>query len=152
MPLKETRLAQDRSYFVAKANDLITKSRYSLSFQQQKILLYFISRIKPHDEERTVYELSIKEFSKICGYDEYNGYYYQSIKADIKKLCDASSWIEIEPGKEILFRWIDRAEINKNSGTIRISFHHSVSQYSHWVKDIRNIVYIMPCVYHTNIL
>ena len=129
MPLKEKRLSQERSYFVVKANDLITKSRYSLSFQQQKILLYFISRIKPTDEERTVYELSIKEFSKVCGYDEYNGYYYQSIKADIKKLCDASSWIETEPGKEELFRWIDRAEINRNSGTIKISFHHTVSQY-----------------------
>lgn len=129
MPLKEKRLSQERSYFVVKANDLITKSRYSLSFQQQKILLYFISRIKPTDEERTVYELSIKEFSKICGYDEYNGYYYQSIKADIKKLCDASSWIETEPGKEELFRWIDRAEINRNSGTIKISFHYTVSQY-----------------------
>lgn len=129
MPLKEKRLSQERSYFVVKANDLITKSRYSLSFQQQKILLYFISRIKPTDEERTVYELSIKEFSKVCGYDEYNGYYYQSIKADIKKLCDASSWIETEPGKEELFRWIDRAEINRNSGTIKISFHYTVSQY-----------------------
>lgn len=129
MPLKEKRLSQERSYFVVKANDLITKSRYSLSFQQQKILLYFISRIKPTDEERTVYELSIKEFSKVCGYDEYNGYYYQSIKADIKKLCDASSWIETEPGKEELFRWIDRAEINRKSGTIKISFHHTVSQY-----------------------
>ena len=129
MPLKEKRLSQERSYFVVKANDLITKSRYSLSFQQQKILLYFISRIKSTDEERTLYELSIKEFSKVCGYDENSGYYYQAIKADIKKLCDASSWIETEPGKEELFRWIDRAEINKNSGTIKISFHHNVSQY-----------------------
>lgn len=129
MPLKEKRLSQERSYFVVKANDLITKSRYSLSFQQQKILLYFISRIKPNDEERTLYELSIKEFSKVCGYDENSGYYYQAIKADIKKLCDSSSWIETEPGKEELFRWIDRAEINKNSGTIKISFHHTVSQY-----------------------
>lgn len=129
MPLKEKRLSQERSYFVIKANDLITKSRYSLSFQQQKILLYFISRIKSTDEERTLYELSIKEFSKVCGYDENSGYYYQAIKADIKKLCDASSWIETEPGKEELFRWIDRAEINKNSGTIKISFHHNVSQY-----------------------
>lgn len=129
MPLKEKRLSQERSYFVVKANDLITKSRYSLSFQQQKILLYFISRIKPNDEERTLYELSIKDFSKVCGYDETSGYYYQAIKADIKKLCDSSSWIETEPGKEELFRWIDRAEINKNSGTIKISFHHTVSQY-----------------------
>ena len=52
------------------------------------------------DEENTMYELSIKEFAKVCGYVEDSGYYYQSIKDDIKKLRDVSSWIEIwENGK-----------------------------------------------------
>ena len=125
----EQRLSKKRSYFVVKDNDLITKSRYSLTLQQQKILLYLISLIKPNDDGQTMYELSIKEFSKVCGYNEESGYYYQSIKSDIKKLSDASSWIEISPGKEILFRWIDRAEIDKNNGTIMISFHYSVIPY-----------------------
>lgn len=129
MPLKEKKLSQERSYFVVKDNALITKSRYSLTLQQQKILLYFISRIKPDDEEHTMYELSIKEFAKVCGYVEDSGYYYQAIKQDIKELRDVSSWIEIEPGKEVLFSWIDRAEIDKKSGTIRVSFHYTVAQY-----------------------
>lgn len=129
MPLKEKRLSQERSYFVVKDNQLITKSRYSLSLQQQKILLYFISRIKPMDEENTMYELSIKEFAKVCGYVEDSGYYYQSIKDDIKKLRDVSSWIEMGDGKEVLFSWIDRAEIDKKSGTLRVSFHYTVAPY-----------------------
>ena len=150
MPLKEKRLSQDRSYFVVKANELITKSRYSLTFQQQKILLYFISRIKPEDDDRTVYELSIKDFSKVCGYDEYNGYYYQSIKADIKKLHDVSSWIEIEPDREVLFSWIDRAEIDKKSGTIRVSFHSTVAQYLFALKEryTQYSLYNVLCLSH----
>lgn len=129
MPLKEKRLSQERSYFVAKDNALITKSRYSLTLQQQKILLYFISRIKPTDEEHTMYELSIKDFAKVCGYVEDSGYYYQAIKADVKKLRDVSSWIEVEPGKEVLFSWIDRAEIDRKNGSLKVSFHYTVAPY-----------------------
>lgn len=123
------RLTQEQSYFVAKDNQLITKSRYSLSMAQQKILLYFISRIKPFDDENTMYELSIKEFAKVCGYVEDSGYYYQAIKADIKSLRDVSNWIEVDKGKEVLFSWINRAEIDRKNGTIKISFHNTVSKY-----------------------
>ena len=127
MPLNDEKLRKERSFVVAKDNRLITKSRYSLTLQQQKILLYLISRIKPTDEVGTVYELPISEFIKVCGYD--NAYYYKAVKDDIKKLHDTSSWIEIEKGKEILFSWIDTAEINHNSGKIRITFHSTVSSY-----------------------
>lgn len=123
------RLSQERSYFVAKDNQLITKSRYSLSLRQQRILLFLISRIKPTDEETTLYEFEIKDFIKICGYEDTSGSYYPVVKKDIKELADASSWIEVEKGKEILFRWINTAEINKRSGLIRISFHSSVARY-----------------------
>ena len=129
MPLQDETLIKERSYYVVKANNLITKSRYNLTLQQQKILLYFIAQIKPEDNGNTVYELSIAEFAKICGYVEDSGYYYQSIKNDIKKLSDTSSWIEIEKGKEVLFRWINTAEINQNDGTIKISFHSSITPY-----------------------
>ena len=127
MTLNDEQLAKDRSFVVAKDNRLITKSRYSLTVQQQKILLYLISRIKPNDEVGTTYELPISDFIKVCGYD--NAYYYKAVKDDIKKLHDTSSWIEVEKGKEVLFSWIDKAEINHNSGKIRITFHSTVSPY-----------------------
>ena len=67
-----------------------------MTLQQQKILLYLISRIKPNDEQGEIYELSIKDFAKVCGYVEDSGYYYQTIKADIKKLRDEISHYTIE--------------------------------------------------------
>lgn len=129
MPLKDELISKDRNYYVVKANQLITKSRYSLSAQQQKILLYLISRIKPDDDTNTVYDFSIKDFAKVCGYDVSSGYYYPLIKDDIKKLRDASSWIEIEKDREVLFSWLNTVELNKNSGEIRISFHSTVAPY-----------------------
>lgn len=127
MPLKAEEIRKERDYVVAKDNWIITRSRFSLTLQQQKILLYLISRIKPTDEIGTIYELPISDFKKVCGYD--NDYYYKAIKDDIKKLHDTSSWIEIEKGREVLFSWIDKAEINRNSGVIKIAFHSTVSPY-----------------------
>ena len=129
MPLSKDKLLKERSYYVVKANNLITKSRYSLSLQQQKVLLFLISQIKPEDDYNTIYELKISDFSTVCGYVEDSGYYYQSIKDDIKKLRDLSFWIEVDKDKEILLSWLNMVELNKNSGTIRISFHYSVSPY-----------------------
>ena len=47
---------------VVKANDLIQKSRFSLTLQQQKIILYLISKIMPTDENFQLYEFSIPDF------------------------------------------------------------------------------------------
>ncbi|MDY4786917.1 MAG: RepB family plasmid replication initiator protein, partial [Bacteroidaceae bacterium] len=44
---------------VVKANDLIQKSRFSLSVQQQKIVLYLISQISQFDTDFKLYEFSI---------------------------------------------------------------------------------------------
>ena len=143
-------IVKSRDYFVVKDNQLITKSRYSLSLQQQKILLYFISRIKPTDEEGSMYEIEIKDFIKVCGYYDENGAYYPLIKKDVKELADTSSWIEIEKGKEILFRWIDRAEINKQKGLIRVSFHSSVAPYLFELRQryTQYSLYDVLCLHH----
>lgn len=129
LPLNDELIRKERNYYVVKANQLIQKSRYNLSTQQQKILLYLISRIKPDDETNTIYTFSIKDFAKVCGYDISSGYYYPLIKDDIKKLRDASSWIEIEKGREVLFSWLNTVEINRNSGEIKVSFHSTVVPY-----------------------
>ena len=52
---EEVRLAR-----VRKANELIQKSRFSLSLQQQKIILYLISKIQPTDTEFHEYKFEIK--------------------------------------------------------------------------------------------
>ena len=60
---------QMRQNTVVKANELIQKSRFSLSLQQQKIVLYLISQITPFDEDFKLYEFSIIEFCRVSGID-----------------------------------------------------------------------------------
>lgn len=104
---------------VTKSNDLIQKSRFSLSLQQQKIILCLISQISPYDEAFKLYEFSIVDFCKACGIDYENGKNYRDLKAAIKEIADKSLWITIEE-EETLLRWIEKPYINKNDGMIKI--------------------------------
>ena len=70
---------------VVKSNDLIQKSRFDLSLQEQKIILYLISQITPYDEEFKNYEFSIPEFCKICGIDHTSGGNYADLKPRLNK-------------------------------------------------------------------
>lgn len=117
-------------YFVAKGNQLITDTRYSVTLQQQKELLFLISMIKPTDSPNTMYEFSINEFAKACECTPVNGEYYQTIKNDIQRIAEMSCWIKtgIE-GEEEIFRWIDRAVIDLGNGRLGIKFHYTVTEY-----------------------
>ncbi len=109
-----------RRMFVVKANALIQKSRFSLSLQQQKIVLYLISKIQPTDTKFIQYEFNIPDFCHVCGIDYDSGKNYSDLKAQIKEIADKSLWITLEDGTETLVRWIERPYISRREGIIRI--------------------------------
>jgi plasmid replication initiation protein len=133
-------LKQDNQYLeirnrtVIKANDLIQKSRFNLSLQQQKIVLYLISQISAYDEEFKLYEFSINEFCKVCGIDDTSGKNYTDLKQAIKDIADKSLWIKIED-EETLLRWIEKPYINRNSGTIKIRLDEDMKPYLLQLKE-----------------
>lgn len=104
---------------VVKANELITKSRFDLTLQQQKMVLYIISQVNPFDNDFKLYEFNIREFCKLCGI-ETNGTQYEELKAQIKAIADQSVWVELENEEETTLRWIEKPYINKRSGKIKI--------------------------------
>lgn len=121
------KIRQDREACVVKANQLIQKSRFDLSTQQQKIILYLISKITPKDEDFEEYEFTIKEFCAICGIT--SGSIYTDLKDQIKRIADKSLWVEISPGNETLLRWIEKPYIDTNSGTIRIRLDRDMKPF-----------------------
>lgn len=109
-----------RNKTVVKANELIQKSRFNLSLQQQKIVLYLISQISMYDADFKEYEFNISEFCRVCGIDETSGKNYKDLKQAIKDIADKSLWIQIDEKTETLLRWIEKPYINKLEGTIKI--------------------------------
>lgn len=117
---QDTHFLEVRNKQVRKANELIQKSRFNLSLQQQKVVLYLISQISPFDEDFKLYEFSVSEFCRVCGIDETSGKNYTDLKNAIKDIADKSLWIHLDDGTETLLRWIEKPYINKKSGMISI--------------------------------
>ncbi len=121
--------SDERYNLVVKANDLITKSRFSLSTQQQKIVLYLISKIDPFDTDFKVLEFSVKEFCNACGIDAQSGKHYEALKAHIKAISDKSIWVKLPNAKETLLRWIEKPYIDERNGTIQIKLDDDMKPF-----------------------
>lgn len=126
---KDAAIFESRDLMVVKANALIQKSRFSLSLQEQRIILYIISKIKPDDKELNAISISYKEFCSVCGIDiSAGGFYYNEIKTVIKSLADKSIWIKKDNDTEVLVRWIEKPTINKTDG-IKIKLDDDLMPY-----------------------
>ena len=125
----ERKMTQLRDYKVVKSNNLIQKTRFQLTMQEQKIILYMISKIKPDEEDFSTLDFSISEFCKVCGMDSTSGKNYKDIKDKVKALSDKSAWVTLENGTETLIRWINKAWINKKSGTIKLRLDDDMKPY-----------------------
>lgn len=119
-----------RNKTVRKSNDLIQHSRFDLTLNQQKIILYLISQISPYDKDFQTYQFSIPEFCRVCGI-EMSGNNYNELKKHLKAVADKSAWIysPTNPEKEILFRWISTANIVKGSGILEIRLSEELKPY-----------------------
>jgi len=112
---------------VVKSNELIRKSRFSLSVTEQRIILYLISKIKPNDHALLEYDLSIREFCEIAGL-EYGSNLTQ-LKETIKTLRDKSTWITQADGSETLVSWIEKPYLYPNTGTVKIRLDRDMMPY-----------------------
>lgn len=126
---KKNEITEAQNYRVVKSNDLIQKSRFSLSLQEQKIILYLISKIKPEDMELYEHSFDIRDFCHVCGLDYDNGKNYKNIKDTLKTLRDKSIWVEIEKGTETTLAWISSVSITKKSGIVKIKLDDMMKPY-----------------------
>ena len=122
-------IANERDLYVVKANELIQKSRFDLSLQQQKIVLYLISKLHYLDEDFKLYEFKIQDFCRICGIDYANGKNYLDLKKSIKAIADKSVYVKIDDETETLVRWIDKPYINKGKGIIKIKLDNDMKPF-----------------------
>jgi len=133
--MDETRYLEIRNGMVRKANDLIQKSRFNLSLQQQKIVLYLISQITPFDEDFKTYEFSIPEFCRVCGIMSDGGKNYNDLKTAVKDIADKSLWVTLANGDETLLRWIEKAKITSGGGTIKIRLDDDMKPFLLQLKE-----------------
>lgn len=134
---EQIRILTKKEYLVVKGNELIQKSRFELSLQEQKTIAYICSMIKPIDTLDRInrvpfqleYEFSIRDYCKVCGIDYNNGKNYTDIKNTLKQLRDRSMWISLENGDETVVGWLDRVTTNKRSGIAKVRIDDRLAPY-----------------------
>ncbi len=125
--MNEFEICKKRDQLIIKKNSLITKTKFNLSLNEQKILLYIISKIKPEDDKFNDVIFTIQEFCTVFNLNT-SGKNYQRLKKDIQSLRDKSFWIEKEK-EEILVSWINKAIIKKNTGEVIIKLDNELKDY-----------------------
>jgi plasmid replication initiation protein len=119
-------LDTERNRLVVKDNQLVRKARYNLTSNQQKILAYLISKIKPTDTELARYDISIKDFCELCGIEK--DYFYTEIREIVDNLDNKAFWVETEE-KIFKFRWFSEVEIIKGSGIVSVQLNSNIKKY-----------------------
>jgi len=133
--MKKAEIVTLRDFKVVKHNNLIQRSRYELSTQEQKIILYLITKIKPEDTELELYEFNIKDFCEICGIDETSGKNYTNLKKAVGKLTEKIIWVTLDNGDETVIRWIERPYINRKNGIVKIKLDELMRPYLLQLKE-----------------
>ena len=124
---QEEQKDRERSMMVYKANTMMQKGRHDLSKQEQRAVIYAVSKIKPTDNIFKEYCFEIKDFYRICGIENES---YTKLKGLLQKLSDRSWWIEIDDeGTESLVRWFSTLRLNKGSGKVKIKFHEDMMPF-----------------------
>ena len=117
----------ERSIEVFKHNDMIQKARFSLSIQEQRMVLYAISKIMPQDTHLKEYTFEIKDFYSVIGWRKES---YTEFKAMLKKLRDKSWWVTLEDGvTESAVSWFSTVRSNQKSGKVTIKFHEDMMPF-----------------------
>lgn len=127
-------ITTDRNQYVVKANSII-RTRYKLTLQQQRIVLFCISKIKPSDDIGQEYTFSIGELCAACGLkNDDGGTYYREIKRDLLKLCERRYGITPDGALKTI-SWIGDVEITPYSGTVSIQFNKNMAPFLFELKN-----------------
>ena len=132
-----------RNDLVVKANDLI-EARYSLNLNEQKIILYAVSKIDRNKDKFNILQLSIKEFMELLGASQFR---YAEIKAVVKGLM--SKQLSIKTDKtDLVVNWVSSIQYTKDTGIIELEFSEKLVPYLLQLKEkftryqLKNILYL----------
>ena len=123
---------EQRNNLVVKSNELIRNVRYSLSEQEQKIVIFLISKIGKNDIELNRIRIRLKDYCEIAGIEYYGGS-IKHLKDTIQHISNKSWWIGENKNKSDLLRWIDTASIKGE--TVDIILSQSLKPYILQLKE-----------------
>lgn len=125
---------QQKYYYVAESNDLITKARHDLTARELKIMDYVISKIQPTDSGLITINTSMYELTKVLELKS-SGRTYSQIAQNLDDMRAKSIKIYNENERSItMTSWFERAKVWEN-GQIELKINEDFSPY---LIDLKN--------------
>ena len=123
---KLTDLQKARKQYVAKRNDMIQKSKKTLSLVENKAVSYIFSKIQPEDTPNTVYRFDCKEFYKLMRWNKQS---YSEVR-DLLYGIGSQTWIITdEDGTEKIVHWFNTIHLKQNKDGKIVSDSDLPSRY-----------------------
>ena len=125
---KRMELWASRNQKVYRANDIVQRSRYHYTKQENSILQFMLSKIKSSDPPEQVYDVSIEELMYLLRYQTDS---YTKLINTIADMNDKSFWLvpKDQSGKIKLVRWLNIFHVDPKERRIRFSFHQDIAPY-----------------------
>jgi len=119
--------SKSKNNLVIKSNALI-EARYRLSLQEQHIILWLLTQIKPEDEELKIHSMQIKDFAKMLDIDL--GNQYKELRKVTMRLIQRGLSI-YEPNLEewLQVTWLNSVRYVKKLGVIELGFSDKLKPY-----------------------
>ena len=127
MDQQKMELWSTRNQKVYRANDIVQRSRYHYTKQENSILQFMFSKIKPSDAPEQVYEVSIEELMYLLRYQTDS---YTKLIHTIEDMNNKSFWLIPKNSDEMKnVRWLNIFHVNKKERRVRFSFHEDIAPY-----------------------
>lgn len=116
-PSHDLEISQARDFYIVQHNDLVQKQRFkldknatSLTVNEEKILAYILSQIKPDATALDPITINIKTFCEVIGVEAGETHNYTYLKGVITKLASRVMWlVDKEAKTESIVRYLDDA-------------------------------------------
>lgn len=127
-------IEKERLYNIYKSNDLIQRTRYTLTAQEQKLILYLCSKIKDTDEDFETYTFNIKDICEVLNIPSH-GDNLKYLKNTILNLKNKSFWLRTETA-ETTCSWISKARLpHDNKDIIEIKLDEDLKPFLLLLKE-----------------
>lgn len=117
-----------RDMQVYKSDEMVQKGRHKLTLQEQRSVLFAISKIRPNDTVFQEYTFELADFYKLCGLQKESYTELKSILVGLKSKC---WWLPLkdDPDTESAVSWFSTVRTNKKTGKVTIKFHEDMMPY-----------------------
>ena len=142
----------ERDQKVVRSVNLIQNAQYTLSLEEQRFLLYCISKVKPDDNEHQTYTIALRDYLSVCGLSQKTSYanMKQNIITTLQKMILAIEYSDPDgKTKFMVTNWFDHITLTKEDGLAEFQFSSTVSKeliglarYNQKVDDANKLYYI----------